>query len=172
MNMKFQSIVLAFFLLFGFSSCDLHKTGRAIDAFTEEYQKDDYEDPEETDDYQEPEQRPAIFYQKLLDVFCCRYYNDCFDREYYPNSIDITNMGVCGYQLDENNRPISWDMIIDGTHSFKGVKTHNNSPFTASVEEIDINTFKVTFYINRYDIFGDPMDEKESATRTMVYNAE
>ena len=175
-------MVLAVILMLGFSSCGLSPTeGAASDPPTEEQEKGNPQaakaneaaaEAEDEDYYQEPEKRPAIFYQELLEEFCCKYYKDCFDRKYHPNSLVVNFVDAYEANLDENDRIKGWNMLVKGIHSFKGYKNHNDSPFEASVEEIDKNTFKVTFYIKRYDIFGNQMDKLEEATRTMVYKAD
>ena len=71
----------------------------------------------------------------------------------------------------EDGNVVSWNMKVKGKHSFEGmVKNHNDSPFTAFVDDLGNNTYKVTFFIKRYDMFGDQMKEEEEATRTIEYS--
>lgn len=144
----------------------MNRTERAVNKFIEEYQE------EEDDGPKEAEKRPAIFYQRLLEEFCQRYYGDCFSgRTYHINSLIVDEIQVSSGNWDQEGNIISWNMIINGRHSFEGfVKNHNDSPFEAFVDELGDNTYKISFYIRRYDLFGDQMDEQESATRTMTYS--
>ena len=65
---------------------------------------------------------------------------------------------------------VSWEMMVKGVHSFEGmVKNHNDSPFEAFVNDLGDDNYEVSFYIKRYDVFGDEMEEQESATRTMTF---
>lgn len=137
-----------------------------------EYASDSEETEEVEDDVpKEAEKRPAIFYQRMLEVFCQRYYDDCFKgRSYHSNSIIVDGVDVVQGNWEDGNI-VSWNMMVKGRHSFEGiVKNHNDSPFTAFVDELGDNSFKITFCIKRYDIFGDQMDEEETATRTMSYS--
>ena len=151
--------------MFGFISCDMNKTGRAVDKFVEEYNREEDEKPKEA------EKKPAIFYQRLLEQFCQRYYSGCFKRrEYHSGSLIVDDVSVIQGNWEDGN-VISWNMLVEGRHSFEGmVKNHNDSPFTAFVDDLGNNSYKVTFFIRRYDIFGDQMEEEEEATRTMVYS--
>lgn len=155
------SIAMMLMLL---SSCNDSNSNRSSSFF----------EPSKTEDVKEEvkeaEKKPVMFYQRLLEQFCQRYYNSCFNgREYHNNSLIVDNMKVTQGNW-ENGNIISWDMMIEGRHSFEGrFKNHNDSPFYAFVDDNGDNEYQVTFFIKRYDIFGDQMSEEESATRTITY---
>ncbi len=133
------------------------------------YDSDEEENVEE--EVKEAEQKPLLFYQRLLEAFCQRYYEGCFSRrEYHYNSLIVDNMSVVQGNW-ENGNIISWNMMIEGRHSFEGLlKNHNDSPFKAFVDDLGDNSYRITFIIKRYDIFGDQMSDNEEATRTMSYS--
>ena len=162
--MKSKSVIsFLFFGLFLLSvmSCDLNKAKRAADKFIEEYQE---EEPKEA------EKKPLLFYQRLLERFCQVYYDDCFSgRDYHSGSLIVDDMSVIQGNW-ENGVIVSWKMLIKGKHSFEGMfVNHNDSPFEAFVDDLGNDSYKVTFFIKRYDIFGDQMSDEESATRTITY---
>ena len=116
------------------------------------------------------EKKSTLFYQRMLELFCQRYYSDCFSgREYLHNSLVVDDMTVCGVH-EEDDRIVSYDMKVTGVHSFKGyvAKTYNNSHFEAIVEDLGENTYKITFFKIHYDVFGEA--GKDTATRTMTYS--
>ena len=148
-------------MFFFITSCDMNRAERAASRFMEEYEK---EEP------QDAEQRPAFFYQNLLEEFCRRYYNSSFNRTYHHNSLIVDGLSVSSANR-EDGVVKSWNMMVEGRHSFEGfLKNHNDSPFSAFVDEKGDNVFEITFTIKRYDIFGDQMDESEYATRTITYS--
>lgn len=133
------------------------------------YNSSETEEVEE--EVKEAEKKPRLFYQRLLEVFCQRYYDSCFrGRKYHINSLIADQITVIHGNWEGNNI-VSWNMMVKGRHSFEGsFKNHNDSPFEAFVDDIGNDNYEVTFFIKRYDIFGDQMDEQESATRTITYS--
>lgn len=114
----------------------------------------------------EAEKKPAIFYQRMLELFCQRYYHDCFNRKYFFDSLIVDSMDViCGNWEDGNI--VSWNMIVKGRHSFEGTLKYNDDPFTAFVHDRGNNTYEITFEVTKHYLIGD--DEKISATRTMTF---
>lgn len=162
--MKIRVLLFGILLAFSFSSCDMNKTGRAVDKFVEEYNREEVEKPKEA------EKKPALFYQRLLEQFCQKYYEGCFSRrEYHYGSLIVDDVSVIqGNWVDGN--VVSWEMLVEGRHSFEGMfKNHNDSPFTAFVNDLGNDSYEITFFIKRYGPFGQ-LDEEESATRTMTYS--
>ena len=150
--------------MLGFASCDMNKTGRAVDKFVEEYNREEDEKPKEA------EKKPAEFYQRLLEQFCQKYYEGCFSRrEYHYGSLIVDKVSVIqGNRVDGNI--VSWEMLVKGRHSFEGTfKNHNDSPFTAFVNDLGNDSYEVTFFIKRYGPF-EQLEDEESATRTMTYS--
>ena len=135
------------------------------------YDSSNSEVVEEIEEVQDAEQKPALFYQRLLEQFCQRYYNDCFSgREYHFNSIIVDATTVVQSHL-ENGKIVSYEMRVDGRHSFEGfMKNHNDSPFFAFVDDLGDDSYVITFYIKRYGLFGEQLEETENATRTMSYS--
>ena len=132
-----------------------------MDKAFEEYQK---EEPKEA------EKKPAIFYQRLLESFCQRYYNTAFNRTYHSNSIIVDNVSVIQGNW-EDGVIVSWNMMVKGRHSFEGfLRNHNDSPFEAFVDELGNDSYEITFCIRRYGPFGEQLEERESATRTMTFS--
>lgn len=148
-----------------FSSCSDSKGYQASSI----YESTETESLEENEVKEAPK-KSEMFYQQLLEEFCQRFYNDCFDRTYHSNSLIVDEVSVVQGNWDKKGNIISWNMMVEGKHSFKAkVRNHNDSPFVAFVDDLGDNTYKVTFSIKRYDIFGDQMSEQESATRTMKF---
>ena len=161
----FLCIVLTLSMLF---SCGGNKNYRSSSLY------ETSEAESQKKEVKEAEKKPLMFYQRLLEQFCQSYYNICFSgREYHYNSLITDNMDVIDGNWDRSGSTpviVSWNMWIRGRHSFEGrFKNHNDSPFEAFVHDIGNNSYKITFVIKRYDIFGDQMSEEESATRTMTY---
>lgn len=131
-----------------------------------------YDKPEEEiEEIPDAEVKPYIFYQHLLERFCQQYYGDCFSgRDYHYNSVVVDGLDVVGPNYKDNHIE-SYNVKVVGRHSFEGfLKNHNDSPFEAFVDELGDNSYKVSFYIHRYGPFGDQLEERESATRTMTYS--
>ncbi len=131
-----------------------------------------YDEPEEEiEEVQDAEQRPDIFYQHLLERFCQQYYNDCFNgRDYHSNSVVVDGLHDIGPNRKDGHIE-SWNMKVVGRHSFEGfMKNHNDSPFEAYVYERGNDSYEITFYIHRYGILGEQLEDTESATRTMTYS--
>lgn len=131
-----------------------------------------YDKPEEViEEELDAEMKSNIFYQHLLERFCQQYYGDCFSRrDYHYNSVVIDGLDVVGRNYKDNHI-VSYNVKVVGRHSFEGfLKNHNDSPFEAYVDELGDNSYKITFYIHRYGPFGDQLEERESATRTMTYS--
>ena len=164
--MRTKVLIFGSLFLFGLVSCNMNKTGPGVDKFEEEYNQEEVEEKPK-----EAEKKPAIFYQRLLEQFCQKYYNGCFSRrEYHSGSLIVDEVSVIQGNWEDGN-VVSWNMKVKGKHSFEGmVKNHNDSPFTAFVDDLGNNTYKVTFFIKRYDMFGDQMKEEEEATRTIEYS--
>ena len=87
----------------------MNKTGRAVDKFVEEYNREEDEKPKEA------EKKPALFYQRLLEQFCQKYYEGCFSRrEYHYGSLIVDKVSVIqGNRVDGNI--VSWAMILATT---------------------------------------------------------
>jgi hypothetical protein len=157
-------VLLVAMILIAFPSCSgnkSHRTSNFFDSDETEYVKEEVKDAEK---------KPIIFYQRLLEKFCQEYYNGCFSgREYHYGSLIVDEMSA--YESNyENGHVISWNMQVEGKHSFKGVfSNHNDSPFNAFVDDLGNNSYKVLFSIKRYGPFGQ-LDEYEHATRTISYS--
>ena len=123
------------------------------------------------EDIPDAEQKSQMFYQHLLEKFCQQYYDGCFNgRDYHPNSVVIDGLSVISPNRKDNHVD-SWNMKGVGRHSFEGfMKNHNDSPFEAYVYERGNDAYEITFYIRRYGLFGEQLEDKESATRTMTYS--
>lgn len=166
--MKRHFAIFPLVLAFAFVACTAGKKD-AQSAYNE-YQEEVVSEQEESDTPHEAPKKPAIFYQRLLERFCQQYYNDCFSRrEYRFNSVIVKQVQVVQGNWVGGNI-VSWEMMVKGVHSFEGmVRNHNDSPFEAFVNDLGDDNYEVSFYIKRYDVFGDEMEEQESATRTMTF---
>lgn len=162
---KIVCVLFVVMIFVAFPSCSENKSHRTSTLFD----SDETENVKE--EVKEAEKKPILFYQRLLEQFCQRYYNDCFSgRDYHYGSLIADNISVVQGNW-ENGNVISWNMMIKGRHSFEGrFKNHNDSPFEAFVDDFGDNSYKVTFIIKRYDLFGDQMNDDETATRTMSYS--
>ncbi|MBR0276118.1 MAG: hypothetical protein IJQ76_07915 [Prevotella sp.] len=160
---RLASFVCILAVLAHISSCSGNKSNRSsCDSYETEYASEEVKDAEK---------KPLLFYQRLLEQFCQRYYNGCYSgREYHYNSLIADEMDVVQGNW-ENGHVVSWEMMITGRHSFDGrYRNVNDSPFTAFVNDLGNDSYEVTFAIKRIDIFGDEMGDEEIATRTMSYS--
>lgn len=156
-------------LLLGMVSCNINnKPEQTPDQLASGYEQIIAEEPKEV--LKDAEQKPKMFYQRLLEQFCQQYYSSCFrGREYHEHSMIVDGTSVIQGHWD-NGRIVSYEMKVDGKHSFEGrFANHNDSPFYAFVDDLGDDSYKITFFIKRYGPFG-PLDDYEQATRTMTYS--
>lgn len=106
--------------------------------------------------------RTENFYERMLETFCQRYYNDCFSRsKYKSHSLRISNIDI---RRDDQDLDY---VEASGYHSCGGLHGHNDVQFEAFIIEKENDYFEVTFKKDKYllgKIIGD-----ESGTRTMHY---
>lgn len=164
MKMKLSTLLM-FAMLLVVTSCNESKNNQYSSLY------DSSESGNEKQEVKEAPKKSEMFYQGLLEQFCLRYYDGCFSgRKYHYNSLIVDKMQVVQGNW-ENGNIVSWEMLIEGKHSFGGrFKNHNDSPFEAFVNDLGNDTYEVTFIIKRYDIFGDQMKDREEATRKIVYS--
>ena len=129
------------------------------------------EDESEEVEVKEAPKKPIMFYQRLLEEFCQRYYDSCFKgHEYHFNSLVANEMSVVQGNW-ENGNIISWEMMIKGIHSFEGrIRNFNDEPFEAFVDDLGNDSYKVIFLVKKRNLLGMEKDEWEEATRTMTYS--
>lgn len=114
----------------------------------------------ESVELQKPE-RSNAFYERMLEEFCQRYYNDCFDgRSYIRNSLVV---------LERKGEETTH---IYGKHSYEGRygRRYSNAEFMATIEEEDNGYFKVTFTKESAPDMFHNETYQESGTRTMHYS--
>ena len=115
----------------------------------------------------EAEKKSPMFYQHLLEQFCRMYYHDCFNRQYFNNSLIVKKISVTSGNFKGENI-VSWNMLVEGIHSFKKTQTFNDDSFEAFVDDRGNNVYEVTFVVKKHYLIGN---EKEmSATRVMTYS--
>jgi len=73
----------------------------------------------------------------ILEKFCQTYYNEAFNKTYTTGSLEITTIEV----LDEDKGII----LVNGKHSYKGIKYHYKQPFKAEISETKLG-LKISFY--------------------------
>lgn len=157
--MKKYSVFFYILLCFAFVACNIDDNNKKYPTPDEEIKKP-YEAPKKSEK----------FYQHLLERFCQQYYDDCFKRRTYHNgSLVVKDLSVVQGHFEGENI-VRWEMLIEGIHSFEGVVVnYNDKPFTAFVDDLGNDDYKITFSIHRYDIFGEEMSDREDATRTMKF---
>ena len=106
--------------------------------------------------------RSESFYERMLEVFCQQYYNDCFSRcKYKSHSLLIERIDI---RRDYNDLDY---VEAEGHHASGGLQGNNDISFSATIIEKENDYFEVTFKKDKYllgKIIGD-----ESGTRTMHY---
>ncbi len=162
----YTSLCTFIFLLvasFSFTSCDFGKAERALDKAVEEYETAVKEEKREAE-------KPLEFFQEMLEQFCVRFYNDCYDkRTYHLNSLIAENREVFE-DRDEHGNVFKRRYTITGKHSFDGiVSAFNDKDFVAKVEAIGEDNYKVTFSVKKLNLLGEETDEDKTATRVMKF---
>ena len=119
-----------------------------------------YEAPE-TEIVEEVEVKPQKtegFYERLLENFCQRCYNDCFDNiNYKEYSLRIKSFSV-----------VNTEAYIQGVHTYSGWSTHKDVEFTAVVKEKEEDYYEV-FFCKDVEYLLDEENGKEAATRNIYY---
>ncbi len=170
------SFIFLFMAMFAFTSCDIDKAERALDKAVEEYSKDapgsaeEETDADDEDEVKAEAEKPLEFFQEMLEQFCIRFYNDCYDkREYHASSLIAESKDVID-EKDEHGALTKRHYIITGKHSFDGIfKPFNDEYFSARVEAMGEDNYKVTFSVRKHNIMGDETNEEMTATRVMRY---
>jgi len=153
-------ILLAAFLLVSVTSCDDFNAKKTYERYsalgTNSY----------SSSHRDAVRKSESEYERVLEAFCKKYYNDCYDREFHNNSLIVDTMEELS-ENREDGRIVGWNMKINGRHSFKGYVNHNDSPFEAIVRDKGDGNYEITFSILRYDCFGNQVGSPEKATRTI-----
>ena len=108
----------------------------------------------------EPVREPKsdLFYERMLEAFCNRFYKSCFDKDYQPSSLTVES--VVG-DVDDGKA------IVKGTHSYKGMMDHNDVSFEATITLKEENYYNVEF--KKTTGLGSYESGSESASRNMRY---
>lgn len=147
------------------TSVSCEKAGNYAKRALDNYERD-VVNPDNDNYAPDAEKKPQEFYRQLLEQFCRKYYHDCFNRDYFDDSLIVDNM----YVYEENREGdcvVSYDMVVVGRHSYEGNIRHNDDSFKAYVFDKGGNTYEVHFEVNKHYLIGD--DEAITATRTITF---